>query len=262
MAGVVVVSDLHVGSSVGLWPDGHEVSYGNTVGLGNNLHQRWLWGCWNDAVEKAAAHFGSHPWALVVNGDCIEGRHHGASEIVAERCHDHSQAAIAALKPLAKKAAKRYFVAGTHCHVGDWEEFIADGCGGEFCGDKAIIEINGTLLDVAHHMPTSSRAYLEAGAMSITMGNARLNYARTNQRIPRVYVRAHRHCGGYYSDNHALFVVNGAWQVLTKYGHKVVGDSICRPSMAILDWRGMPEGGLPAIKMLSYDPEEQKAIKA
>jgi hypothetical protein len=261
VAGALVVSDLHCGSAVGLWPEGCEVSYGNKISLGNNLHQRWLWKCWNDMQKKAIAHFGKDPFVLIVNGDCIEGRHHGTQEVVAAKMRDHSEAAIECLKPLAKAAAKSYFVAGTECHTGDWEEYIAQECGGEYMGDRALIEINGTLCDVAHHMPTSARAYLEAGAMSITMGNARLNYARSGHRLPRVFLRGHRHCGGYYSDAHALFLVTGAWQMLTRYGHKVVGDSLCRPSVGILDWRNLPTNSLPAVKLLTYDPEESKALR-
>jgi hypothetical protein len=260
--GAVVVSDLHVGSSVGLWPCGFETSYGNSIGIGSNLHQRWLWDCWQAATKAAVSHFGADPWVLIVNGDCIEGRHHGSQELVAEKNKDHSDAAVAALHPLATRAVSSHFVAGTQCHTGDWEEYIAQQCAGQYEGDKALLDIHGSLVDVAHHMPTTSRAYLEAGAMSIVMGNARLNYARSGQKLPRVFIRAHRHCGGYYSDNHALFLVNGAWQMLTRHGHKVVGDSICRPSLTILDWRGLPQGSLPGVKVLTYEPKQTKPVRA
>jgi len=262
IAGAVVVSDLHCGSSVGLWPEGFIVESGNKVSLGNNVHQTWLWSCWLDAVEKAIAHFKGRPFVVIVNGDCIEGRHHGTTEIVAAKNADHSSAATECLRPLVKSAFKAYFTAGTECHVGDWEKKIAAELGGEWCGDKALIEINGTLLDVAHHMPTSARAYLEAGAMSISLGNARLNYARVGQRVPRVYLRGHRHTGGYYSDGHALFLVTPAWQLLTRYGFKVVTDSICRPGLAILDWDATPDGELPSVQLLTYDPEETQSHRA
>jgi hypothetical protein len=262
VAGAVVVSDLHCGSSVGLWPEGCEVSYGNIINLGNNLHQRWLWECWQDGTRKAIEHFGKDPFVLIVNGDCIEGRHHGTSEIVAAKNRDHCAAAIQALLPLASKAKASYFTAGTECHVGDWEEVIADEVGGKFAGDKLLLEINGTLLDVAHHMPATTRAYLEASMLGIVMGNARLNYSRSGHRVPRVFLRAHRHCGGHFSDMHGTILVTGAWQLLTRYGHKIVGDSLCRPSVGILDWRGLPKNSLPAVKTISYDPDQAKITRA
>jgi hypothetical protein len=262
IGGAVVVSDLHCGSSVGLWPEGFECSTGNSIHFGKNLHQRWLWDCWQDANEKAIAHFKGRSFVLIVNGDCIEGRHHGTTEIVVSKNIDHAAAATECLRKLSANAEKTYFTAGTECHVGDFEQVICSELQGVWCGDKGLIEINGTLLDVAHHMPTSARAYLEAGAMSISLGNARLNYARVGQRVPKVFLRGHRHTGGYYSDGHALFLVTPAWQLLTRYGHKVVGDSICRPGLAILDWDATPDGGLPSTQLLTYGPEETAAFRA
>ena len=111
-------------------------------------------------------------------------------------------------------------------------------------------------------MPTSSRAYLEAGAMSISMGNARQNYSRVGHKVPTVYLRGHRHTGGIFNDGNGIFMVSPAWQLLTKYGHKVVGDSICRPGFGILDWRGCEEGELPATKLIQYAPEETTPIRS
>jgi hypothetical protein len=260
--GAVCVSDLHCGSIVGLWPDGHITSTGNKIGLGNNLHQQWLWQCWQDKDKKIKDHFKGFPFILIINGDCIEGRHHGSNEIVAALNLDHTLAAIECLKPLAKMASKIYMTAGTECHVGDWEKMIAKELGAIWLGDKGLIEINGTLIDVAHHMPTSARAYLEAGAMSITMGNARQNYSRVGHRVPNVYLRGHRHTGGIFNDGNGIFMVTPAWQLLTRYGHKVVGDAICRPGIGILDFRGCEQGELPATKLIQYEPQETTPIKS
>jgi hypothetical protein len=258
--GAVICSDLHCGSAVGLWPDGHETSTGNKISLGNNLHQQWLWQCWQDAIKQAVAHFKGRPFALIVNGDCIEGRHHGTSEIVAALNHDHSMAAVECLRPLSAAAAVTYMTAGTECHVGDWEKMIASELKAKWLGDKGLIEIHGTLLDIAHHMPTSARAYLEAGAMSISMGNARQNYSRVGHRVPKVFLRGHRHVGGLFSDAAGLFMVTPAWQLLTRYGHKVVGDSICRPGIGILDWAGSEKGSIPQAKILTYEPKETQPV--
>jgi len=258
--GAVIISDLHCGSVVGLWPDNHITSTGNKIGLGNNIHQKWLWQCWNDIEVKIKDHFKGEPFALIINGDCIEGRHHGTTEIVVALNLDHALAAIECLKPLSKLASVTYMTAGTECHVGDWEKMICQEIGGKWLGDKGLIEINGTLIDIAHHMPTSSRAYLEAGAMSITMGNARQNYSRVGHRVPKVYLRGHRHTGGIFNDGSGVLMVTPAWQLLTRYAYKVVGDSICRPGFGILDWRGCAKGDLPATKLTVYEPKENKPI--
>lgn len=262
VAGVVIVSDLHCGSDVALWPDGCETDTGNFVQIGNNLHQKWLWQCWQDFEQWVLDHFKDRPFYLICNGDLIEGRHHGTTEIVVSKNMEHAAAAVVVLSKLAAAAKRRFFTAGTECHVGDYERYICKELKGEWLGNKGLLEINGTLLDIAHHMPTSSRAYLEAGAMSITMGNARQNYARSGHRVPQVYARGHRHVGGHYSDGRGLFLVTPAWQLLTRYGHKVVGDSICSCGGTILDWSSTTDGEIPAIHPKTYTPRETQPVIA
>jgi hypothetical protein len=125
---------------------------------------------------------------------------------------------------------------------------------GGIAKDKWLLKINGCLVDAAHHMGVTSRAYLEAGAMSIQMGNARLNYLRAGQPVPKVFLRAHRHCGGHFSDGQGLFAVTGAFQFLTRHGHKIVTDSIPRPSMLVLDWRNKEPGELPQVHDVTFNP--------
>lgn len=260
--GAVLVSDLHVGSDVALWPDNFITKNKNHVGIGNNVHQRWLLNCWEDATKRAIAHFGDDPFVVICVGDLIEGDHRNTKEIMSSWEMDMCNAAVQLLSPLCSKAQDRYFIYGTKCHVEEFEPYICKELKGKFCGHKANLEIHGSLLDIAHHMPTTMRAYLEASALSILMGNARLNRARSGHRIPRLYARGHRHVGGAYTDFRSTIVVTGAWQLLTNYGHKVAGDSLSAPSMAILDWRGLPLDSIPAIKAISYEIDEDEPIKA
>jgi len=256
--GVVVVSDLHVGGTTALWPPDGELTSGNIVGFGNNVAQRWLWKCWQDTIKTAAAHFGSDPFVLILNGDLMDGDHHRNKELTAVIEADHATAAVKCLEPLVKLAQKTYVVRGTECHTRDFERMIADMLGAEYCGDKLLLTVHGTLIDAAHHMPATGRSYLEASALSILMGNARVNYARVEQKMPRVFLRAHRHVGGYYSDGNAAIVATGAFQLLTRWATKVVGESICRPAFAILDWRNRPKNSVPAITLPTYDPQQPK----
>ena len=108
--------------------------------------------------------------------------------------------------------------------------------------EKWLVEINGCLIDATHHMPTTTRAYLEAGAMSIVLGNARVNAIRAGHQPAQIYLRGHRHCGGVFSDGAGMLAVTGAFQMLTRFGYKVVPDSIPRPSIIVLDWRGKRPG--------------------
>jgi hypothetical protein len=258
-----VVSDLHCGSNVGLCPPEVETEAGNKVSHGDNLHQKWLWEMWQEGIGRFKKIVGKSPVALMVNGDATEGAHHRNEKDLVLAMDLHTGIAVECLRPLTKLCAKVFVTKGTECHTLDMENVLADKLGAESgrAHDKWLLEMGGCLIDAAHHMTTTSRAHLEAGAMSILMSNAALNYARSKQRIPNIFLRAHRHCGGWYSDGSGMFVVTGAWQMLTRHGHKVVTDSIPRPSIMILDWRGRPEGSLPQIHEIKFAPPQHEIHK-
>jgi hypothetical protein len=98
--------------------------------------------------------------------------------------------------------------------------------------------------------------------LSIVLGNARLNAVRAGHPPAQVFLRAHRHCGGVYSDGSGMMCVTGGWQFLTRHGHKVVGDAIPRPSVLILDWRGKPDGALPTPHHIYFNPPAPEIVKA
>lgn len=247
---MVVVSDTHCGSDVGLSPRKFKLRSGNVVAIGDNLIQQWLADRWDDSIARAKQIIGKDSAVLVINGDAIEGVHHkNNKELIAAEMEKHVDMAVECLKPLAKLAEKTFVVKGTECHTADLEDWLAKELGAVSgkSRDKWLIEIHGCLVDAAHHMGTAGRAYLEASLMSIHMGNARVNYSREGHRVPSVFLRGHRHCGGWFSDGRGMFAVTGAWQFLTRHGFKVVTDSIPRPSILVLDWRRKLPGQLPEI---------------
>jgi hypothetical protein len=260
---LVVCSDLHCGSSVGLMPPDSENLAGNVIGFGKNAHQEWLWECWQDALDKVAAMADGDPYAVVINGDATEGIHHRSPEVVASLIENHCTMAAEALKPLTSKAAAVFVTKGTECHTHNIETYLAKliGAKDEVAREKWHIEIHGCRVDATHHIGATSRAYLESSALAITLGNARLNSVRAGHPVAQVYLRGHRHCGGVYSDGSGLIGVTGGWQFLTRHGHKVVPDSIPRPSMLVLDWRGKPEGELPTPHHFFYNPPAPKVAR-
>lgn len=261
---MAVVSDIHCGSDVGLAPPQTKSAKGNVIGFGDNLLQAWLWDRWLEMVKQVKAIIGKDQAALMVNGDATEGsHHHNSPDLVVSDILVHTEMAAECLRPLVKLCHKTYVTLGTECHTLNMEHELArrlKAVSGR-ARDKWLINVNGCLVDAAHHMTTTGRSYLEASAMSILMGNARLNYLRAGHPVPSVYLRAHRHCGGHYSDNDGLFAVTGAWQHLTRHGHKVVTDSLPRPSVLILDWRGKPHGSLPATHSIVFNPPKHETEK-
>lgn len=261
----IVVSDTHCGSEVGLAPPLVKLRAGNEVRFGKNLHQVWLWQCWLSAISQVSQIVGNDRAALFINGDAVEGVHHrNEKELIAADMDRHIDMAIECLRPFSMLASDTFVVKGTECHTQGLEDLLAqelEAVSGK-AKEKWLVEINGCLVDAAHHMSTSGRAYLEASAMSIHMGNARVNSVRSGHKVPKVFLRAHRHCGGYFSDGAGLFCVTGGWQFLTRHGHKVVTDSVPSPTVMVLDWRNLPKNSLPKVHEIKFIPDQPEITKA
>lgn len=255
---LVVLSDIHAGSDVGLCPPEVVLAKGNIVSHGHNAAQVWLWKQYEAAVEWAAGIVGADEFALLLNGDMTEGTHHRTTEIIAATIEEHSEIARLALEPFTRLAAQTYVTLGTECHTLECEHRLAHKIGavGGRARAKQLFRIAGTLVDATHHMPVTGRSYLEAGAMSILKGNAIVNAQRAGHQIPRVFLRGHRHVPGFFADCDSLVGVTGAWQFLTRHGQKVVPDSIPRPSILLLDWRGMPDDSLPSVHQFCPRPPQ------
>jgi len=266
----VVFSDLHCGSTVGLMPPGFSTIEGNDIE--QNPIQRWLWDSWRRGQDFIASVVGSDPFALTVNGDAVEGVHHGTKQVISPDPQDHLRCAQSVLEPLASRASRVFMVKGTECHVGNQEVSLGEIFGAERdpdsharkpirAFDRLTVEMHGTRCAFSHHIGTSIRDYLEATQFSIAI-NQELTAARTNgEEEPRVICRAHRHRFGYYGNGHALALVTPPWQALTRFGHKVVPGARCHPGVVILDWRGREPGELPNLHYQTYEAPHASIIR-
>ena len=257
----VVLSDLHCGSDVGLLPPRVQFADGHIIGCGDNPLQGWMWDCFQNAQQRVAEIVGGDPFILTLGGDLIEGAHHRSDEVVAIKLVEHLHIAKQCMEPLVRLASKTIVIRGTECHTHDWESLFARDLGiSDRARDFEQYTIGGCLVDARHHMPVTSRLHLESGGMGIVMANNRSNAVRCGHTPARIFLRGHRHVPGSYSDGESMLVVTGGWQGLTRYGKKVVADSVSRPSVAILDWRNCDDGQLPALHHLVYNPPQHLAL--
>jgi len=252
----VVISDLHCGSDVGLMPEVWENDVGNEIKA--NPYQRWLSENFHYTWGRVLEYLDGYPFILTVNGDAIEGIHHRSTEMVSQKWEEHLDIAIRCIKPYSDLAEKIYITKGTECHTQSLEDALARELGASEARNKWLYEVNGCLVDAAHHMTTSSRAANEASAYSIQMTNARVNYQRVGHRVPSVFLRAHRHAPGVWSDCYGTWVVTGAWQLLTRFGYKAVTDSIPTPTIAVLDWSYSLPGELPIVHQFHAIPPQSE----
>lgn len=255
---IVAVADIHCGSTYGLMPPGFTTLEGNEI-LHNPI-QRWLWQCWTDATTRwLPTILRGDPYALVVNGDAMEGNHHGTREIVSPETGDHFTAAEAVLKPLADAAEKTFLVEGTDCHVGNHEHGLAKNLKATKDPDSQkpawpilTLIAAGCRYRFQHHISTTGRTYLEASGLGIYLGNEQLEAAKNGEPFTQVLCCAHRHRYGEFRDASGLSIVIPPWQMLTKHGRKGVPSARTRPGIVVFDHRGLPDGSLPMTHSQTY----------
>lgn len=254
---LVILSDLHVGSDVALWPKDFVSEAGVPIGMTD--FQKWLHECWTDCLKWITKATDGKPFDLLFNGDLVEGIHHRTIQIMTPNVADQSEAVRMLIEPLTRKAAATYYILGTECHTRNDEMRISrmmggrkDPSTGQHAFNRMEAEFGSTLVAAAHHMPATSRPYLEASAHGIVLGAEIQERARCGKRPPDVVVHAHRHTHGVWSDGMKMSMSTGAWQGLTRHGNKVVPHAIPRPSCIILDREGKEDGELPRVEERLY----------
>jgi len=262
---LVLISDIHGGSTQSLLPPGFENHEGNPIG--QNAVQRWLWSCWLAAQKFADEVTGDDPFALLINGDAVEGNHHRTTQVISPEIGDHIRCAEQVLEHFTKRAARTFVVRGTECHTGDAEKAIGKALGAErhpatgaHAADAWDLEIMGVRINARHHCSATSRRWLESGEYSRFLINEQAEAIRNGERPPEICIRSHRHRGGHFLDGGGLALVTPAWQALTRHAHKVVPSARTQPGIQILDWRNRGHGELPEVHWRSYKAPAASAV--
>lgn len=240
---LVLVSDLHCGDQLGLCPPkGVKVDAGGTY-KPNSIQQKMadMWEIfWYHWVPTAVR---GDPFAVVVNGDLMEGRHHTATHQITQNLAIQKNIAYEILAPIRDLCdGNLYIIRGTEAHSGpssEAEEELAKSLKAipnEF-GQHARYELwkkvgNG-LVHVMHHIGTTSSAAYEATAVHKEMTEEFIEAARWGEVPPDVVVRAHRHRFievRVATDNiYGVSMVLPGWQAKTPFTFKVAGGRIALP---------------------------------
>lgn len=175
---IVAVSDLHAGSSVAICPPGFELDDGGSYRLSRFQDVLWDYWCefWDRWVPEVT---GGGPYAVVVNGDVIDGQVKGSAANWSINLADQERAAIELLRPVAQKAAQFYLIRGTEAHVGksaQAEERIAAelnaiGHGKTHSRWELWVKLSDgvsspKLIHFAHHIGTTSSTAYESSALN------------------------------------------------------------------------------------------------
>jgi hypothetical protein len=242
---IVVVSDIHAGCRLALCPpNGAALDDGGRYmpsAIQGKLHAIWreFWDTWVPTSTKG------EPYAVVVNGDVIDGVHHNSTTQISHNLQDQAEIAYELLAPIVEKCEGRfYMIRGTEAHVGQSgteEEGLAkrlDSVANEN-GQKSRYELwmkmGKGLIHFAHHIGTSGSMAYETTAVMKELTEMYADSARWSSKRPDCIVRSHRHRHievrvpteiGY-----GIAFVTAAWQLRTPFSYRVAGGRVSQPQI-------------------------------
>lgn len=247
---LIIISDTHCGCKLAVCPrEGTRLDDGGRYMPSEfqlKLLERWDY-FWNEFVPEATR---GEPFAVLHNGDAIDGVHHNSVTQISNNLTDQKRIAYELLKPIVDKCEGRYYhIRGTEAHVGksaQEEEDLAASLGAvpNSQGQHARYDIRYLLADklihALHHIgSTGSQAY-EATAVHKELTESYLEACRWGQQPPDIIVRSHRHRnieitmptmknGSDGETSSARAVVTPCWQGKTPFAWKIPGARLSTP---------------------------------
>jgi hypothetical protein len=235
---LVVVSDTHCGCRLGLCPPEPIPLDDGGVYLHSNMQARvWEWWreFWDEWVPDVCR---GEPFAIVVNGDALDGVHHRAVTQVSQNLADQARIARAVFEPLLDLCnGQLFWIRGTEAHVGpsaQEEERLAEALGaipneqGQHARQELYLRLGGkTLVHLAHHIGTTGSMHYESTALMRELAEAYVESGRWGLDPPSVAVRSHRHRNAEVrvqtSKGFATVCTTAGWQLKTPFAYRIAG---------------------------------------
>jgi len=254
---LIVISDLHSGCGLALCPpEGIQLDEGGIhlpSTLQINLWQHWRY-FWDEWVPQLTH---NEPFAVLFNGDAIDGRHHNTVTQFTQNLAIQAKCAETLLKPIVELCEGRfYFNRGTEAHIGpsgEQEEQIAKNLGaipeksGAYSRWISRLRIGDGLVHASHHISGGSSIAYETSAPARIFQQEYAECARWGREIPDCIVRSHRHrnieirarikkgnVGGF-----ATVFVTAGWQLATPLSWRLTGSGASFPQIggSLIRWR-------------------------
>lgn len=246
---IIVVSDPHCGCRLGLHPADPVMLDEGKPSHPSRLQLK-VWGIWREFWDEWVPRVTrGEPWDMVVNGDALDGVHHGSVTQISNNMNDQHAIAAACLAPEIKRClasgGRYYHIRGTEAHVGKSaaeEERLAKFLGAvpNEDGQHARWELwhrvgpgKGHLCHFLHHIGTTSSAAYESTALTSEQVASFVESGKHGDEAPQVIVRSHRHRHfetrssgerGYY-----IVTVTPGWQLKTPFVYRIPGARLSQP---------------------------------
>ena len=242
---VIVISDLHCGCQLGLCPPG-EIKLDNSGSYKSSRFQGVVWKkwieFWDDWVPMVTK---KEPYIIVLNGDALDGVHHGAKTQITQNLTIQARIAKSILLPQIKKCAGYYHIRGTEAHVGksaEDEEKLAEDLGavpdeetGNFARWEMWLRLGGSLIHFSHHIGTTSSSAYESTAVYKEMVEAFNEAGRWHDEPPDCVVRSHRHrqfeTRISTEKGYGISLVTPGWQLKTPFTYRLASGRASTPQI-------------------------------
>lgn len=236
MKALLVLSDGHSNSTVGLAKPSIELDDGDSVSAG--IARRFVWqtytGILDTAVERAKK-YNAELYGLL-NGDAIElAAKHASSQVITINREEAIRVAQETYEPFFERCKGVFVTRGTEAHTGlsaTAEEAVAANFTNIIRNpdtDRASwwwlpLELDGVRFDIAHHPkvgPGGRPMNKQAGILRLA-SDSLFEYANDGQPLPHVVIRSHLHG---YRDSLDTFrvraVITPAMSLLTAHTHRI-----------------------------------------
>lgn len=253
---LVVVSDIHAGCQMGLCPpSGVQLQEAGRYVPSPPQKKVWkIWEhFWKEWVPEVAR---GEKYAVVFNGDALDGVHHNSVTQISHNLVDQRNIAKEILEPIVDSCIKNedgkpmfFLIGGTEVHDGKSKqeaETLGEVIGalpdqyGRYCRYELFLEMDKVLSHFMHHIGTTSSSQHEASAINAELVREITEAGRWGENIPSIVVRSHRHRymrvsgptrnrGGKH--NESIAFTTPSWQMKTPYSYRIAGARLSPPQL-------------------------------
>ena len=270
---VALVSDTHIGGLTSLslptWEcdtgEVHEDGTPITQTYTATLAQNWIYDKWLDFWGYVAELAGRKHRVIAIHlGDILEGNHHRTVQAM-PNLGDQVGMAIEIMRPIANLCSRTkgllYFIRGTEAHAGEAaqsEVGVAKALGAP-CSWEAILDIDGVIVDVAHHGRAGRRDWTSAAAGMVTEAIMDAATDRPPRQPPNYVFRAHNHiCDDSGLKNATTrAIAMPAWTLRGAFGYRAASGRRSDIGGVII----LPDGSLDLSRLRYWAAPGQRRIQ-
>jgi hypothetical protein len=208
MIRVLILSDLHVGSPVGLClPEVTDNDYQMTY-VSNSV-QNFLWDKWNVMRQKIG-----HVDILMLNGDLVEGENRKENGTGVISTNISAQAFISATLVKMIDADEIYVTNGSKYHTGQTsgDQIVCQMVDGTWLGDHQFIQLEDLVLHLRHKISYSSVPYSRC-----TGQRKEAMIMKSQGTNVDIYIRSHTHRFNFSGDSNDITINTPCWKGLDHF---------------------------------------------